>query len=76
MFKKVFFNLKIKKNLKNYDFRSYEVNFDRLSKLLDNNNFISLEEGIKEIYKYYKDRKINYKNKIYYNLQIVKSKWK
>ncbi len=74
LFKKVFFNLKIKKNLKNYDFRSYEVNFDRLNKLLDNNNFISLEEGIKEIYKYYKDRKINYKNKIYYNLQIVKTK--
>ena len=74
LFKKVFFDLKIKKNLKNYDFRSYEVNFDRLGKLLDNNNFISLEDGIKEIFNYYKDKKINYNNKNYYNLQIVKSK--
>tara|TARA_A100001015_G_C15037634_1_gene737376 strand:- start:1461 stop:2438 length:978 start_codon:yes stop_codon:yes gene_type:complete len=74
LFKKIFLNLKIKKNLKNYDFRSYEVNFDRLSKIMNNNNFVTLEEGIKEIFNYYKNKKINYNNNIYYNLQIVKSK--
>ncbi len=74
LFTKIFLNLKIKKNLKNYDFRSYEVNFDRLSKIMNNNNFVTLEEGIKEIFNYYKNKKINYNNKIYYNLQIVKSK--
>lgn len=74
LFKKIFKNLKVKKNLKNYDFRSYEVNFDRLSKIYNTKNFISLEDGIKEIFDFYKHKHINYDNKIYYNLQIVKSK--
>ena len=74
LFKKIFKNLKIKKNLNNYDFRSYEVNFDRLSKTYNNKNFISLKDGIIEMFDFYKDKHINYDNKIYYNLKIVKSK--
>lgn len=74
LFKKIFPKIKIKKNLKNYDFRSYEVNFDRLNRIMINKNFVTLEKGIKEIYKYYIGKKTNYDDKIYYNLQIVKSK--
>ena len=74
LFKKIFKKLKIKKNLKNYDFRSYEVNFDRLSKIYNNKNFLSLEDGIIEMFNFYKNKNVNYDNKIYYNLQIVKSK--
>ena len=74
LFEKIFPKLKINKNLKNFDFRSYEVNFDRLNQLMNNKNFITLKEGITEIYDYYKSKKINFNSKIYYNLRIVKSK--
>ncbi len=72
LFKKIFKNLKIKKNTKNYDFRSYEVNFDRLNKIFNNTNFISLERGIIEMFEFYKNKNINLENKKFYNLQTIR----
>lgn len=73
LFKKNFKNIIIKKNFKNFDFRSYEVNFNRLSSVLNNKKFISLSEGIMEIYNFYKNKNINLDKKNYYNLKIVQS---
>ncbi len=72
LFKKIFKNLKIKKNTKNYDFRSYEVNFDRLNKIFNNTNFVSLERGIIEMFEFYKNKNINLENKKFYNLQTIR----
>lgn len=75
MFKEKF-NVKINRNLKNYDFRTYKVNFDRLNKLLDTKKFITLNKGIEEIYNFYKNKKINLNSDKFYNLRVVKSKSK
>ena len=74
LFNKLFKKIKIIRNLKNPDFRSYKVNFDRLSKVLDNKNFISLEHGVIEMYNFYRNTNINLDNKIFFNLKVVKSK--
>ena len=68
------FNVKIDRNLKNYDFRTYRVNFDRLDKLFDTKKFVSLNKGIEEIYNFYKNKKINLNSDKFYNLRVVKSK--
>ena len=55
-----------------------KLGLDSIEFILDFNqaekNPLLTEEGIKEIFNYYKNKKINYNNNIYYNLQIVKSK--
>jgi nucleoside-diphosphate-sugar epimerase len=74
LFVKLFKKVKIIRNLKNYDFRSYNVNFNLLSKVFNNKNFISLEDGIIEMYNFYHNKNVNLDKKIFYNLEVLKSK--
>lgn len=71
IFKKIFPKIKIVKNLQNYDFRSYEVDFKRLNKIFPTKNFISLDNGIIEIFNKYKNTKQNLEHKKYYNLKSM-----
>ena len=74
IFKKIFPEIKVVKNLKNFDFRSYEVDFKRLNKIFPTKNFISLDDGIIEIFNKYKNTNKNLEHKKFYNLKSMQLK--
>jgi len=70
--KKKFKKIKILFNKEQADFRSYRADFSRLNKIFNNAKFMTIEDGVNEIYEYYKYKKINLDNSIYYNLKTMK----
>ena len=72
--KKKFKKIKILFNKDQADFRSYRADFSRLNKIFNTAKFMTIEDGVKEIYEYYKYKKINLDNPIYYNLKTMKRK--
>lgn len=72
--KKLFPEIKVVFEKDNKDFRSYRVDFLRLKKVININKFLSIEDGVMEVFSKFKDRNSkDLEDKKYYNLQTLKS---
>ncbi len=69
--KEIFPKVKININKSEKDNRNYKVSFDKYEKEVDSFNYISVKEGYRELYNFFKNKLIkNPENKIYYNIKF------
>jgi nucleoside-diphosphate-sugar epimerase len=72
--KKLFPEIKVVFEKDNKDFRSYRVDFLRLKKIININKFLSIEDGVIDVFSKFKDKNSkDLEDKKYYNLKTLKS---